>query len=54
MLRYTASQLSPNGFRRDPSGSAKAVAREGSLGGKNSVAEFLYVLQLVKQAEYNR
>ena len=54
MLRYAASQLSPDGSRRDSSGSAKAVAREFTLGGENSAAEFSSALQSVKQAEYNR
>ena len=27
VLRYAASQLNPDGSRRDPSGSAKALAR---------------------------
>ena len=54
MLRYAASQLSPDGSRRDPSGSAKAGGRAFSLGGENSAAEFSSALQSVKQAEYNR
>ena len=48
MLRYAASQLSPDGSRRDSSGSAKAVAREVSLGGEKSAAEFSSALQSVK------
>ena len=48
MLRYAASQLSPDESLLDPSGSAKALAREFSLGGENSAAEFSSALQSVK------